>query len=188
MGDVWLDEADAAAALTKRLGADYRPEEIQKANTAQHLDRIVIETVCQDLACHNQPSQTATGQAGRRWGNNRSFKIIVNYRTQGVITLSQPDARTTEEFRSGKRKWNEYRITGMIIYETSNDHIECRLTIHPTHCSNLVTLARPCRNMPMRSSPPMTHCWKAGFLGSGKLLGGACLGLPNWSNRLLAGD
>ena len=64
MGDIRPDEADAAAALTKRLCADYRPEEIQKANTAQHLDRIVIETICQDLASHDQPFETATGRAG----------------------------------------------------------------------------------------------------------------------------
>lgn len=103
-GTFWMDAVDFAKYFTKLYACPIFPD-----------------TWPQIRFRHAEwKGETAGGYQAATWGNNPSFKITVNTRTHGIITLSQPDARFTEDYRSGKRKWNEYpHQIGMIIYKTN---------------------------------------------------------------------
>lgn len=64
--------------------------------------------------------KSAGGYEKATWCDNPTFKVTVEHPTHGMLVLSQEDARLSEQFRRGERKWDEYpNEIGMVLYKSS---------------------------------------------------------------------
>jgi hypothetical protein len=81
-GTFWMDASDFSKYFTKLYACPIFPDTWPQIRFRQS----------------EWQGESAGGYQAATWGNNPSFKMTVRYRTLGVITLSQPDARFTDEY------------------------------------------------------------------------------------------